>query len=148
MYGFTDEHLVARVPHVNVWRADDVIGVQAHGVLDDATSDRWRAIVDDDIARKGLPRFIVIDFSQCDPQNSMAARYRTASFAREKMKKIEHCLILTGGTAGPTVVVRAVLRALGLPNLEMTVDPAEFDVTLRAMRRGENPRRARERRAS
>ena len=64
MYGFTDEHLVARAPNVNLWRADDVLCVHVHGDLDDAASDRWRAIVTDDIAKEGPPRFIAVDFSR------------------------------------------------------------------------------------
>lgn len=141
MYGFTDEHLVARAPNVEIWRAEKVILVRIHGVLDDAGSDRWRAMVTDEVAKRGTPRFIALDFSRCDPQNSMAARYRSAAFARDMMKRIEHGLVLTGGTAGPTVVVRAVLRALGLPNLDLLVDAEELAQGIAAMRRGFRPRR-------
>jgi anti-anti-sigma regulatory factor len=139
MYGFSEPHITAQTNHVTLWRADNVLCVRIEGVLDDAASDRWRTMVSDSIAKQGAPRFIAVDFSQCDPQNSMAARYRSAAFARETMKRIEHGVVLTGGTAGPTVVVRAVLRAIGLPNLDLHTDARAFADAIGTMRKGTKP---------
>lgn len=111
--------------------------VQVTGVIDDAKSARWRGEVDRHIAERGLPRMCAFDFSVCEPQNSMAARYRTAAWGRALAQQIEWASLFTGGAAGPSVVVRTALRLIGLSHVILRVDENEFQEDVLAMSRGE-----------
>lgn len=139
MHGFEAKDLVDTGAGFTIQRRDHLIGIDVEGVVDDAVSDAWRAALAAEMARRGHPRFLAIDFSRCDPQNSMSTRYRTAAFARENMKIIDWCVLLTGSSPGPLVVVRAVLRTLGLPNLQMTTDSKYFEKAIERMIRGQRP---------
>lgn len=141
MYGFKDPEVIAREAGVTLWRANDTMLIQVVGQFDDAGSDLWRSLATQDFVRQQYPRFIAVDFSRSDPHNSMAARYRSAAFVRETMKRIEYGVVLSGASAGPTVVVRAVLRALGLPNLELMTSEPDFTDAIASMRRGARPKR-------
>jgi hypothetical protein len=139
MHGFEAKDLVDTGAGFTLQRRDHLIGIDVEGVVDDAISDAWRAALAAEIRRRGHPKFLAIDFSRCDPQNSMSARFRTAAFAREHMRTIDWAVLLTGNSPGPLVVVRAVLRTLGLPNLQMTTDAAYFRIGIDRMLRGQRP---------
>ena len=141
MYGFGDTDVVGRALNTLIWRRDSTMLIQVIGLLDDAVSEGWRGLATADFERQGYPRFIAVDFAHSDPQNSMMTRYRSASFVRETMKRVEYAAVLSGSSAGPTVVIRAVLRTLGLPNLVMLSDADEFTQSVASMLRGVRPTR-------
>ncbi len=139
MQGFTKREVVQETEAFTVWRSGTLVAVELRGLLDDAVSEGWRAGVLLAIERGGQPRFIAVDFSRSDPQNSMASRFRSMAFAREQAQRAEDVVVFTGERSGPRVVVRAVLRAMGLANVHMAASEEAYATAVERMREGKRP---------
>jgi hypothetical protein len=135
-WGLPTDSMVTDADGVAIWRQGRVLLVQVTGVIDDGRSALWRHAVDEHIAERGLPRMCAFDFSGCEPQNSMAARYRTATWGRALAQKIEWASLFTGGAAGPSFVVRTAIRLIGMSHVVLRFDEAEFQLDVSAMLQG------------
>jgi len=99
----------------------------------------WRAGLLAHIERSGYPRFAALDSAASDPHNSLRSRLGTAAFARSLARRIEWGAVLTGPGPGPLVVVRTVMRVVGMPNIYLFQSPAEFGQALASCLAGRRP---------
>lgn len=138
MYGFDDTHVILSKKQYTLWRRPLVVGLELRGVLSDAVSDAWRADVADEFARGGYPRFYAMDARSVEPESTMAARYRTAVFVKESLQKLEWAVVHIA-SAKSLVVVRTVLRVVGLGNCSLVEAESDFHAAIDEMRNGRRP---------
>lgn len=136
MYGFGDAERVARGEHYTIWRAPSVLFIHVSGEIDDARSAGWQRALQAEYDRGGYPRFAAMDATGVDPSNSMQSRFRTAQWVRTSFANIEQGAVLVGVRPGPLVVVRAVLRIVGLEKIALFTDRAELQRAIDDFRAG------------
>ncbi len=137
MHSFLPNELCARTEFFRLWRHRQLIGLQLWGPIDDAASLAWRTAVYSECEVGGWPRFFAVDLRQVDPQNSLLGRFQTASTGKIFLSKIEWMYALTGGSPGPLVVIRTVLRVIGAHNLSLLTSEADFHRAIEAARQGQ-----------
>ena len=125
MHGFETTDVVDKSDFYTIWRQPLLAGIKVIGVVDDRQSDRWRDALLSEFGKRGWPRYFALDSSDSDPQNSIACRLRTAAFVRDGARRVQWTGVLTTAKAGPLVVVRTVLRVVGVPNVAIFTAPTE-----------------------
>lgn len=139
MHGFEQRLLVKRGAFWSLYRDGATTFMLVEGEIDDTRSAEWQQAAQAHFDAHGYPRFHTMDVSGVNPVNSMSGRARTASFIRRSLERLEYSVVLTTMSAGPLVVCRAILRVVGMPNIQLLSDERAFEATLRDMRAGRNP---------
>jgi hypothetical protein len=140
MHGFEPADVVEQSAQYTIWRQPLLAGIKVLGRVDDRLSDRWREAVLAEFDKRGWPRYFALDSSDSDPVNSIASRLRTAAFVRDGARRVQWTGVLTTAKAGPLVVVRTVLRVVGVSNVALFTAPVEFRRALDEARVGIRPR--------
>ena len=139
MHRFEAQEVVATGDQFVIWRRPTLVAMQVFGAIDDARSEIWQAALANEFATRQYPRFYAMDVSKVDATLSMAGRYRTVSFVRNVLSKIEWAALLARGRPGPVPIVRALLRVISMPNITLCVSEAVFRLQVDAMLAGELP---------
>jgi hypothetical protein len=135
MFGFTNEEIVTRGTFWTIWRCPTTVFMQVRGYLDNARSNEWQQALQHEYDKK-YPRFAAMEVTEVDPQTTFQHRFKAAMWIRDTFKIIEQGALLTGARPGPLVVSRTLLRLIGLDNIVLHVDPADFQAHLDAFRQG------------
>jgi hypothetical protein len=136
IHGFDPSQIVAASEYYTIWRAGSAVAMEVRGPVDDARSDGWRAALAHEFARAGHPRFYAMDVSACDATLSAAAAWRTIRFVSSTLRRIEAAALYSRGTDNTVLLVRAMLRAVGMPNIALCVDRAMFHGCIDRMHAG------------
>jgi len=139
MYGLEQGDIIARGEGYTLYRRGTCMGMHAPGKITDSVSVSWKRAMGESFTRNGYPRFVWLDMKGCEPDNTMGERFRTASFIRESLRQIEWCAIHTGKTTGVVIVLRTMLRIIGLSHFVLYDDEAEWRAAVDAMKAGRRP---------
>lgn len=101
------------------------------GEIDDDASNAWRAAAAVSFEAHGWTRFGIVASTEGRATSSLASRMRSVAFLRLAATKMERVVIL--GDANSSFVIKTIMRAAGLPNVEM-VDVAHAADVLASMR--------------
>lgn len=139
MYGFAPTDAVATGNGFTIYHREHCLGMRLQGSITDAVSAGWKKAMGEHFAMHGYPRFLWIDVQGCEPDNTMGERFRTVNFARKSLAQIEWCALHTGTTAGAVVVLRTMLRMIGLGHFALYTEEERWKQAIDLMQKGQCP---------
>jgi hypothetical protein len=126
MQGFVEAEVIARSERFVISRRPHVLAVELIGQLKPADVDAWLGAVKGDIERNGYPHFVAVDLHRLSPVDSMAARFRVASFARSTLPKVRWLAIFAKPNTAAQLVARVVIRIAGVSNVSVHERDEDF----------------------
>jgi hypothetical protein len=139
MYGFDAGDVLTLGDEYALYRRGAWMGMRLTGMINDRVSVGWKRAMGDNFALQGHPRFLWIDIEGAEPDNSMGERFRTVAFARASMKHIEWCALHTGRSVGAVIVLRTMLRLIGMAHFALYDDRIVWRAVVEDMKAGRPP---------
>lgn len=139
MYGFEASAAVAVGEGFTLYRNGPCMGMRIPSRVTDTVSAAWKRAMSEQFQSHKHPRFLWIDLEGAEPDNTMGERFRSVSFARDALQHIEWCALHTGRSSGSIVVLRTMLRLIGLSHFALYDDAAQWRAAVDEMKQGKCP---------